>query len=43
VENGLPGEIEAFLQRVPCGMLSGWSTWEQGMSSDLQDVTFSDD
>jgi hypothetical protein len=43
VENGLLGEIEAFLQRVPYGMLSGWSTWEQGMSSDLQDVTFSDD
>jgi hypothetical protein len=43
VENGLLGEIEAFLQRVPYGMLSGWSTWEQGMSSELQDVTFSDD
>jgi len=36
-------EIEAILERVPYGMNSGWSTWEQGMSSELQDVTFSED
>jgi len=35
-------EIEAILERVPYGMNSGWSTWEQGMSDELQDVTFSE-
>jgi hypothetical protein len=40
VENGKLGEIEAFLQQVPYGMNSGWSTYEEGMSSELQDVTF---
>ncbi|HHX81915.1 MAG TPA: hypothetical protein GX696_02900 [Pseudomonadaceae bacterium] len=32
-------EIEAFLMRVPYGMNSGWSTWEQGMSDAARDVT----
>jgi hypothetical protein len=40
VRNGRLGQIEAFLQQVPYGMLSGWSTYEAGMSSELQDVTF---
>lgn len=40
VENGKLGEIEALLQQVPYGMNSGWSTYEEGMSSELQDVTF---
>lgn len=35
--------IDAILARAPYGMNSGWSTWEQGMSDELQDVTFSDD
>ena len=35
-------EIEAILERVPYGMKSGWSTWEQGLSDELQDVTFSE-
>ena len=39
VENGKLGEIEALLQQVPYGMLSGWSTYEDGMSSELQDAT----
>ncbi len=39
VENGQLGEIEALLQQVPYGMLSGWSTYEAGMSSEAQDVT----
>jgi len=39
IENGKLGEIEALLQQVPYGMLSGWSTYEAGMSSELQDVT----
>lgn len=43
VYDGKIHEIEAILERVPYGMISGWSTWEQGMSDDLQDVTFSED
>jgi hypothetical protein len=39
VENGQLAEIEAFLTRPPYGMLSGWSTWEDGMSDRIQDVT----
>ena len=39
VEDHKLGEIEALLQQVPYGMLSGWSTYEDGMSSELQDVT----
>ena len=39
VENGQLVEIEAFLTRPPYGMLSGWSTWEDGMSDKIQDVT----
>ena len=43
VHSGLLHEVEAILHRVPYGMNSGWSTWEQGMSDELQDVTFSDE
>lgn len=43
VYDGKIHEIEAILERVPYGMNSGWSTWEQGMSDELQDVTFSED
>jgi hypothetical protein len=39
VENSQLAEIEAFLTRPPYGMLSGWSTWEDGMSDRIQDVT----
>jgi len=39
IENHQIAEIEALLQRVPYGMLSGWSTWEAGMSDRAQDVT----
>jgi hypothetical protein len=39
VENGLIRQIESTLERVPYGMLSGWSTWEAGMSSRAQDLT----
>ena len=31
--------LEAVLDRVPYGMLSGWSSWEDGMSDRAQDVT----
>jgi hypothetical protein len=43
VENFLLQKIEAILARSPYGMNSGWSTWEQGMSDEIQDVTMSDD
>jgi hypothetical protein len=39
VEGGKLHEIEAILQRSPYGMNSGWSTWEQGMSDQMRDVT----
>lgn len=39
VENAEIAEIEAYLQRVPYGMLSGWSSWEAGMSDRAQDAT----
>jgi hypothetical protein len=39
IEDGKLAEIEAFLTRPPYGMLSGWSTWEDGMSDKIQDVT----
>ncbi len=39
VEDNLIHEIEALLLRVPYGMNSGWSTWEQGMSDQVRDVT----
>lgn len=40
IENGRMRQIEAFLERVPYGMNSGWSTFEDGMSDRLQDRTF---
>jgi hypothetical protein len=39
VENGKLRQIEAVLQRVPYGMNSGWSSWEDGMSDRAQDAT----
>ena len=36
VENGLLHEIEAILERVPYGMPSGWSTWDDAMSDKIQ-------
>jgi hypothetical protein len=36
VENGLLHEIEAVLERVPYGMPSGWSSWEDAMSDKIQ-------
>ena len=36
VENGLLHEIEAILERVPYGMPSGWSSWEDGLSDGIQ-------
>jgi hypothetical protein len=39
LEKGKIRKIDAFLQRAPYGMNSGWSTWEQGMSDQARDVT----
>lgn len=39
IEKGLITKIDAFLQKAPYGMNSGWSTWEQGMSDQVRDVT----
>jgi len=36
VEKGLLRQIEALFQEAPYGMNSGWSTWEQGLSSAIQ-------
>jgi hypothetical protein len=40
LEKGKIRKIDAFLQRAPYGMNAGWSTWEQGMSDQVRDVTF---
>jgi hypothetical protein len=39
IEKGKIRRIEAVLDRVPYGMISGWSSWEDGMSDRAQDVT----
>ncbi|HEX7081423.1 MAG TPA: hypothetical protein VF329_10450 [Gammaproteobacteria bacterium] len=39
ITNGEIRRIEAVLDRVPYGMLSGWSSYEDGMSDELQDAT----
>jgi hypothetical protein len=39
IEKGQIRRIEALLHRSPYGMLSGWSTWSQGMSDAARDVT----
>jgi len=33
IEKGLIGPVESVLHQVPYGMDSGWSTWEEAMSS----------
>jgi hypothetical protein len=38
IENGQIRRIEAILHRCPYGMNSGWSTYEQGMSTEIQDI-----
>src|SRR5262245_28402486 len=39
VEKGKIHQIEAVLLRAPYGMTSGWSSWEDAMSSNARDVT----
>ncbi len=38
IEKGNIRRIEAVLQRCPYGMNSGWSTYEQGMSEEIQSI-----
>lgn len=38
IENGEIRRIEAIFHRAPFGINSGWSTYEQGLSSEIQDV-----
>ena len=38
LEKGKIRQIMAIMERVPYGMNSGWSTWEQGLSSSARDV-----
>ena len=33
IEKGKIRRVEAVLEQVPYGMMSGWSSWEEGMSS----------
>ena len=39
IEHGKLRQIEAVLDRSPYGMLSGWSSWQDGMSDRARDVT----
>lgn len=38
IENGQIRRIEAVFHRAPYGINSGWSTYEQGMSEEAQDI-----
>ena len=38
IEKGLIRRIEAVFHRAPYGMNSGWSTYEQGMSEEIQSI-----
>jgi len=39
IEHGRIHQIQAIMERVPYGMNSGWSTWEEGMSSAGRDAS----
>jgi hypothetical protein len=39
LERGNIHQIMAIMERVPYGMNSGWSTWEDGMSSEARDAS----
>jgi hypothetical protein len=38
IENGQIRRIEALFHRAPFGINSGWSTYEQGLSEEPQDI-----
>jgi hypothetical protein len=39
IEHGRIHQIQAIMERVPYGMNSGWSSWEEGMSSEGRDAS----
>lgn len=39
IRDGKIRQIQAIMERVPYGMNSGWSSWEDGMSSHPKDAT----
>ncbi len=39
IRGGKIHQIQATMERVPYGMNSGWSSWEDGLSSTARDVT----
>ncbi|HEV7715623.1 MAG TPA: hypothetical protein VGO53_08500 [Steroidobacteraceae bacterium] len=39
IDGGRIHQITAIMERVPYGMNSGWSTWEEGLSSKARDAT----
>jgi hypothetical protein len=39
IRGGKIRQIQAIMERVPYGMNSGWSSWEDGLSSKARDVT----
>jgi hypothetical protein len=39
IERGKIHQIVAIMERVPYGMNSGWSTWEEGLSSEGRDAS----
>lgn len=39
IRGGKIRQIQAIMERVPYGMASGWSSWEDGLSSRARDVT----
>ena len=39
IERGLIRRVEANMVSPPYGMTSGWSSWEEGLSSAARDVT----
>jgi hypothetical protein len=38
IENGQIRRVEAIFHRAPFGMNSGWSTFEQNMSEEIQSI-----
>ena len=38
IENGQIRRIEAIFHKAPYGINSGWSTYEEGISNDIQDI-----
>lgn len=39
IEKGQIRQVMAIMERAPYGMSSGWSSWDQGLASEMRDVT----